>query len=276
MAVRKIPGRESTSSDELVFLAEDLSPVEFMQYCVDIQDSMKMSAAVMMDKESKPVESESMTIFNSPNGTSFYFDSSSNELNKLAKLDNKGRVKEVEFSQKYYYYTGYQSGSRTSGAYIFRPNEVSPIPIGEPTTSITFEGEFFNEIHQTFFHPLDNMHVSQVIRIPRENASFLYDLEIEWMVGPIPIDDNKGKEYIHRIHVDGLNNDGIYYTDSNGRQYVERRRNYRPDFDITDYSVEPVTSNYYPITSSMYIEDKEANLRLTILTDRSQGGGSIR
>ena len=120
------------------------------------------------------------------------------------------------------------------------------------------------------------MHVSQVIRIPRENTSFLFDLEIEWMVGPIPIDDNKGKEYIHRIHVDGLNNDGMYYTDSNGRQYMERRRNYRPDFDIPDYSVEPVTSNYYPITSSMYMEDKETNLRLTILTDRSQGGGSIR
>ena len=276
MAVRNIPGRKSTSSDELVFLAEHLPPLEFMHYCIDIQDSVRMSTAVMTGEESKYVESKGMKIVNSSKGTSFHFNSSSNELNKLAKLDKNGRVKEVEFSQKYYYYTGYQSGSRTSGAYIFRPNEVSPIPIGEATTSRTFEGEFFNEIHQTFFHPLDNMHVSQVIRIPRENTSFLYDLEIEWMVGPIPIDDNKGKEYIHRIHVDGLNNDGVYYTDSNGRQYVERRRNYRPDFDIPDYSVEPVTSNYYPITSSMYMEDRETNMRLTILTDRSQGGGSIR
>ena len=122
-----------------------------MHYCVDIQDSMKISDSMMMDKESKHVESDGMKIFNTPNDTSFYFNSRSNELEKFAKLDKMGRVKEVEFSQKYYYYTGYQSGSRTSGAYIFRPNEVSPIPIGEATTSRTFEGEFFNEIHQTFF-----------------------------------------------------------------------------------------------------------------------------
>ena len=139
-----------------------------MYYCIDIQDSVRMSTAVMTGEESKYVESNGMKIVNSSKGTNFHFNSSSNELNKLAKLDKNGRVKEVEFSQKYYYYTGYQSGSRTSGAYIFRPNEVSPIPLGEPTTSRTFEGEFFNEIHQTFFHPLDNMHVSQVIRIPRE------------------------------------------------------------------------------------------------------------
>ena len=117
-----------------------------------------------------------------------------------------------------------------------------------------------------------------MIRIPRENTSFpLYDVEIEWMIGPIPIEDNQGKEYIHHLHVDGLKNAGLFYTDSNGRQYMERQRNHRPDFDVPDVeSVEPVTSNYYPITSSIYIEDPETRLRLTVLTDRSQGGGSIK
>ena len=116
-----------------------------------------------------------------------------------------------------------------------------------------------------------------MIRIPRDDTSFLYDIEIEWMVGPIPIEDDQGKEYIHRIKVKDLENDGLYYTDSNGRQFLERKRNYRPDFDVPDIGkIEPVTSNYYPITSSIYIEDKDTKLSLTVLTDRSQGGGSIR
>ena len=69
----------------------------------------------------------------------------------------------------------------------------------------------------------------------------------------------------------------MYYTDSNGRQFLERKRNFRPDFDVPDVDVvEPVTSNYYPVTSGMYIEDSDTELRLTVLTDRSQGGGSIK
>ena len=58
---------------------------------------------------------------------------------------------------------------------------------------------------------------------------------------------------------------------------MERRRNVRPDFEVPNADLlEPVTSNYYPITSNMYIEDDEQQLRFTLLTDRSQGGGSIR
>ena len=197
-----------------------------------------------------------------------------NELFKLEKSDADGRIKEIEFTQKYFYYTGYRYGSRTSGAYIFRPNEVAPTPIGPSTFSRMYTGELFYEIHQIFLFS-SNMHVSQVIRIPRENTTFMYDIEFEWMIGPIPIEDNEGKEYIHRIHINGLENGGVYYTDSNGRQYMKRRRNYRPDFEVPNVDKEePVSSNYYPVTSTMYMEDN--NLRVTVLTDRSQGGGSIR
>ena len=99
----------------------------------------------------------------------------------------------------------------------------------------------------------------------------------KWTVPSEETNMLKGKEYIHRIHVNGLENNEKYFTDANGRQYVERRRNYRPDFEVPNVEhQEPVASNYYPVTSSMYIEDPSSNLRLTILTDRSQGGGSIR
>ena len=251
-------------------MAKDLQPLRNTQFCVEIENNHK-------DKRNEN-RGETTDILKSSNGKQFHFNTQSNRLVKLEKpFGASGNLKEIEFTQEYLYYTGYQTGSRTSGAYIFRPNEEAPTPLGDPTTSISFSGDLFHEIHQTFYDPMKNIHVSQVLRIPQENTSFLFDVEVEWMVGPIPIKDNQGKEFVHRIHVNGLENNGLYYTDSNGRQYMERRRNVRPDFEVPNAELlEPVTSNYYPITSNMYIEDDEKQLRLTLLTDRSQGGGSIR
>ena len=275
LSVLNIPGRTSQATHELVFL-EYLQPLQHRRISVDLNKTGQKMVS-FLSQEEKYINDKDINILRSSNEKMFHLDPASKSLIKMERYDEQGRRKEIEFTQQYLYYTGYQSGSRTSGAYIFRPNEKSPNPLGEPTTSKTFSNHLFHEIHQTFFHVSDNMHVSQVIRIPQENTSFLYDAEIEWMVGPIPVEDNKGKEYIHRIHVNGLENDATYYTDANGRQYLERRRNYRPDFEIPNVEYqEPVASNYYPITSSMYIEDPNSQLRVTVLTDRSQGGGSIR
>ena len=54
-----------------------------------------------------------------------------------------------------------------------------------PISSKNYTGDLFYEIHQTFYDQLNSQHVSQVIRIPRENTSVLYDVEIEWMIGPM-------------------------------------------------------------------------------------------
>ena len=39
---------------------------------------------------------------------------------------------------------------------------------------------------------------------------------------------------------------------------------------------EPVASNYYPVNGWLAMEDKESGKRVTVVNDRSQGGGSIR
>ena len=78
----------------------------------------------------------------------------------------------------------------------------------------------------------------------------LYDdaqvLEIEWIVGPIPIGDNIGKEIIMRYDTD-IQSQSKYYTDANGREVLERTRDYRPTWNYTVH--EPVSGNYYPINS---------------------------
>jgi lysosomal alpha-mannosidase len=102
----------------------------------------------------------------------------------------------------------------------------------------------------------------------------LYDgaesVEVEWTVGPIPINDNIGKEIIIRYDTD-IQSQAKFYTDANGREVLERIRDYRPTWNYTVN--EPISGNYYPINSRIWIKDQ--NKQLTVLTDRSHGGSSI-
>uniref|UniRef100_A0A0L8FXD8 Glycosyl hydrolase family 38 C-terminal domain-containing protein n=2 Tax=Octopus bimaculoides TaxID=37653 RepID=A0A0L8FXD8_OCTBM len=52
-----------------------------------------------------------------------------------------------------------------------------------------------------------------------------------------------------------------------------RKINHRDTWDFSNS--EPVAGNYYPITSRAYIRATNEDLQFTVLTDRSQGGGSI-
>ncbi len=93
----------------------------------------------------------------------------------------------------------------------------------------------------------------------------LYDdaesVEVEWTVGPVPIDDNIGKEIILRYDTD-IQSQAQFYTDANGRKVLQRIRDFRPTWNFT--VTEPVSGNYYPINSRIWIKD--ANRQLTILT----------
>lgn len=133
---------------------------------------------------------------------------------------------------------------------------------------------------------------SQVVRLYKGQSH----VEIEWTVGPIPIEYNKtythirlryyydkfyyyrdgiGKEIINRVET-GVPSRGLFYTDSNGRQTLQRRRDYRLTWplDIT----EPVSENYYPINSHIYLSDDAVapTMMVAMVNDRSQGGTSLR
>lgn len=84
--------------------------------------------------------------------------------------------------------------------------------------------------------------------------------------------DGIGKEVITKFS-SNLKNEGEFYTDSNGRDMMKRKLNYRPTWDLK--LEEPVSGNYYPVTTKISIEDKNKNSRLSVLTDRAQGGSSL-
>lgn len=95
-------------------------------------------------------------------------------------------------------------------------------------------------------------------------------IEFEYKIGSIPIDDNQGKEVISRFSSD-IQTGSYFYTDSNGREFVTRRLNYRPTWPLN--VTEPIAGNYYPVNAAAYIKD--TGRQLSLLNDRSQAGASI-
>lgn len=84
-----------------------------------------------------------------------------------------------------------------------------------------------------------------------------------------------GHEIVTKFIVgDGFDNKGIFYTDSNGRERIQRTKDKRPDYTY-DSTKEPVASNYYPVTSAIAIIDEKKDLEVAVLNDRSQGGTSL-
>jgi hypothetical protein len=72
-----------------------------------------------------------------------------------------------------------------------------------------------------------------------------------------------GKEIIIRYNTD-INSGEKYYTDANGREVLERIRDHRPTWHyVVD---EPISGNYYPINSRIWIRDQDR--QLTILTGK--------
>ena len=96
-------------------------------------------------------------------------------------------------------------------------------------------------------------------------------VEVEWTVGPIPVNDKIGKEIIVRYDTD-IQNAATFYTDANGREVLERVRDYRPSWNYT--RVETVSGNYYPINSRIWIKDQTR--QFTVLTGKSLTSKHIR
>ncbi|KAH8410572.1 hypothetical protein KR009_003810 [Drosophila setifemur] len=168
--------------------------------------------------------------------------------------------------QSFGVYKGFQSNNgepqnRSSGAYIFRPDGDIEI-LNDNIDLFFYNGTKVKEVHQ---HVTD--FISQVIRIYDE----LNRVEFEWLVGPIPTADNVGKEIITRFS-SNLASNGKFYTDSNGREMLERVRDRRENFDAD--MTEAISGNYYPVTAEISLQDDKN--RITLLNDRSQGGASLQ
>jgi len=73
---------------------------------------------------------------------------------------------------------------------------------------------------------------------------------------------------------DDLDNDNLFYTDSNALEMQERIINYRPTWTFS--TDEYASGNYYPVNSAISFFDKtNSNLQMTVMNDRAQGGSVL-
>ncbi len=177
----------------------------------------------------------------------------------------------VPVNQTWGYYTSFDSAfdstseEQNSGAYIFRPSvpDQKLIPLTPKRNAAKFLQTPVGIDVYAFF---EEDWIWQVTRI-QNNSSYI---EIEYRIGPIPINDNRGKEIVTRYSTP-IRSNGEFFTDSNGREFQKRRRNFRPTWDLDAF--EPVAGNYYPVNAAIYVEDSTA--ALAVMVDRSQGGSAL-
>ncbi|CAM6125814.1 unnamed protein product [Calypogeia fissa] len=188
---------------------------------------------------------------------------------RLEKIRNLLTGTTTAIAQSYCWYnssdgntekTRYQAG----GAYIFRPNTSTCFPVGNkddvvPLTVV--RGPLVEEVHQEF-----SPWISQVVRLYKDAEH----AEVEFLVGPVPIDDDFGKEVVTKLTTN-IQSDGEFYTDSGGRDFLKRVRDYREDWNLE--VSEPVAGNYYPLNLGAYLSDTESDF--SVLVDRSLAGSSI-
>ncbi|CAK9156991.1 unnamed protein product [Ilex paraguariensis] len=85
------------------------------------------------------------------------------------------------------------------------------------------------------------------------------------------MEDGIGKEVITRMTAN-IATDKVFYTDSNGRDFLKRVRDYRADWSLR--VTQPVAGNYYPLNLGIFEADKQAEF--SVLVDRATGGASIK
>nr|XP_012645942.1 lysosomal alpha-mannosidase isoform X1 [Microcebus murinus] len=252
------PSTEQRDLSELLFSAS-VPALGFSVYSVAMSNSPAPRVHKLKTKSKKP-STHILTIENEFIRATFH-----PKTGLLMQIENLEKNLLLPVQQGFYWYNasvGDNRSSQTSGAYIFRPTRQQPLPVSRWARTQVVKTALVQEVHQNF-----SAWCSQVVRLyPGQRH-----LELEWTVGPIPVTDSWGKEVISRF--DTLLETGeVFYTDSNGREILERRRDYRPTWTLEQ--TEPVAGNYYPVNTRIYITDGQ--VQLTVLTDRSQGGSSLQ
>lgn len=240
----------------LAFLAS-VPPLGYNSYTVSIT---KGGTSSVLSKVHTTQGTKAGTLQVGPGDLKLSFDIGEGKLTRY--INTKGLV-EASIDQSYIFYPGYDKSDKdpqASGAYIFRPNGTFPIKSeGQVLTFV--QGPVLDEVHQQI-----NPWISQVTRVYKEKEH----VEVEFSVGPIPVEDGVGKE-IATLFTTAMNTNKTFYTDSNGRDFIKRIRDSRMDWDLE--VKQPVAGNYYPINLGMYMEDN--GTELSVLVDRATGGSSI-
>merc|ERR1711871_64529 len=169
---------------------------------------------------------------------------------------------------------------QTSGAYIFRPSpDVGPFDMGPPTSVIVIDGPVVACVHLKWSGSTDTNNsteaqpILQVVRLFKGlSQSEGTMVELSTAVGPIAI-ANGGREITMKVHAPSVQSQGLFATDANGMDLIQRRRlPKRGRGNDSDTGV-AIAGNFYPATSLITTRDDEQ--QMTLVTDQSHGATSL-
>eukprot|EP00775_Hariotina_reticulata_P001777 gene1777-2113_t len=100
-------------------------------------------------------------------------------------------------------------------------------------------------------------------------------LEVQWVVHKLPPEQNT--EVLLRYNTGLKPEHGVWFTDANGREWQQRRPNYRPSYKLQHPAPHPhrlpLGSNMYPANTGFTIKDSHRTVSVAI--DRAQGVASL-
>ncbi|XP_022909710.2 alpha-mannosidase 2 [Onthophagus taurus] len=178
----------------------------------------------------------------------------------LASFNNLGLLKAIKVKEKTYPvhldFASYGAIKRPerSGAYLFLPDkEAVPIKV-EATLIRIVEGPILSSVR---------------VQVPFvDHAVYLFNSEGADGIGleihnTVNIKSTNNFELAMRLSTNIKNGDD-FFTDLNGHEIIRRKR----------FKKLPLQANYYPVPTTLFIEDKYS--RLTLLSSTPLGGSSLK
>ena len=224
-----------------------------------------------------------------PNFTSFIY--STKNMNKEFMLEYKyyesrkaNKCPFFDSDGNYIYSCPDESGTYSrhgyAGAYVMRLETGQAIDFKEEMkiSGFYYETKFFTRILICYN---ENSIVSSLTFFKEYNKNpefFVVDVN-SFINDKIEIDFSSegGREIVFCVKLEGLDNKGEFFTDSNGLFPIKRQRTHENKSDSLD-----IPNNFYPVVSEISINDensrnnKLSNNSIKIFNDRPQGGTSYR
>lgn len=183
------------------------------------------------------------------------------------KLTYQYKSKVQDFEISYNKYDSYNGEGQQSGPYVFRPAHPTQKQSNSYNTILhktMYVGDIVSVLH------FDGTHIDTQVRFYNDNPNFDSVVEVQSHVYSIP-GDGIGREIVMHMEFD-VNNQNLFYTDSNGLEMMQRKLNSRPTFQMD--TSEPAAGNFFPVNKMIMINDSTTTV--AVLNDRSQAGTSLK
>lgn len=106
-------------------------------------------------------------------------------------------------------------------------------------------------------------------------------IAFDFELNGINIHDNVGKEVTINWQFEDFEDDGKFWTDSNGMEMQERIKDHRFSYDLDLSGQQNISWNYYPVNSAIAMRNQVKNgtftdkgVQVTIMNERSQAGSA--